>query len=280
MSERRELMVRSEASLRSTRVAEDRCRDLERRKSEMEEERHSLEAELRRLRGEIEQRESKTAESFWQRTVAADREKTRLENALDQAEARVRLFFFSERNVSRGGGEGRGGWWMVDVRCFVKVWGYWFRVLACARLVGIGCVCLLFWLCLPHLVRAGWSLQRVREKETDQCNKLDKLEHNSFAPQSRRSPSLPISNSSCVLTHPLRAISTAPYSTHVEIHRVLCISSYRRRVAHRPLVSAHLIIPFLVTPHFWGGMFGVLCTRLTSTRVFLFAPTALARWSP
>ncbi|CAM9103239.1 unnamed protein product, partial [Scytosiphon promiscuus] len=88
-SERRELMVRSEANLRSTRVAEDRCRELERRKSEMEEERHSLEAELRRLRGEIEQRESKTAESFWQRTVAADREKTRLENALDQAEARV-----------------------------------------------------------------------------------------------------------------------------------------------------------------------------------------------
>lgn len=88
-AERRELQLRSEASLRSAKVAEDRCREVERRKSEMEEERHSLDAELRRLRGEIEQRESKTAESFWQRTVAADREKTRLENALDQAEARV-----------------------------------------------------------------------------------------------------------------------------------------------------------------------------------------------
>lgn len=51
--------------------------------------RHTLDAEVRRLRGEIEQRESKTAESFWQRTVAADREKTRLETALDQAQARV-----------------------------------------------------------------------------------------------------------------------------------------------------------------------------------------------
>lgn len=51
--------------------------------------RHALEAELRRLKGEIEQRESKTAESFWQRTVAADREKTRLETELDQAQARV-----------------------------------------------------------------------------------------------------------------------------------------------------------------------------------------------
>ncbi|CAM9164568.1 unnamed protein product, partial [Ectocarpus sp. 6 AP-2014] len=88
-SERRELVSRSEANLRSARVAEDRCREVERRKSEMEEERHSLDAELRRLRGEIEQRESKTAASFWQRTVAADREKTRLENALDQAEAKV-----------------------------------------------------------------------------------------------------------------------------------------------------------------------------------------------
>ncbi|CAB1112286.1 unnamed protein product [Ectocarpus sp. CCAP 1310/34] len=88
-SERRELVSRSEANLRRMRVAEDRCREVERRKSEMEEERHSLDAELRRLRGEIEQRESKTAASFWQRTVAADREKTRLENALDQAEAKV-----------------------------------------------------------------------------------------------------------------------------------------------------------------------------------------------
>lgn len=51
--------------------------------------RHTLDAEVRRLRGEIEQRESKTAESFWQRTVAADREKTRLETALDQAQAKV-----------------------------------------------------------------------------------------------------------------------------------------------------------------------------------------------
>lgn len=51
--------------------------------------RHALDAELRRLRGEIEQKESKTAESFWQRTVAADREKTRLENELDTAQARV-----------------------------------------------------------------------------------------------------------------------------------------------------------------------------------------------
>lgn len=109
-SERRELMVRSEASLRSTKVAEDRCRELERRKSEMEEERHSLEAELRRLRGEIEQRESKTAESFWQRTVAADREKTRLENALDQAEARVRegerWFSFAGKTPRRGSEDG------------------------------------------------------------------------------------------------------------------------------------------------------------------------------
>eukprot|EP00752_Nemacystus_decipiens_P007271 g6508.t2 len=88
-AERRELLLRSEAGLRSAKVAEDRCREVERSKSEMEEERHSLDAELRRLRGEIEQRESKTAASFWQRTVAADREKTRLENALDQAEARV-----------------------------------------------------------------------------------------------------------------------------------------------------------------------------------------------
>lgn len=89
-SERRELLLRSETSLRGAKAAEDRCREVERSKSEMEEERHSLDAELRRLRGEIEQRESKTAASFWQRTVAADREKTRLENALDQAEARVR----------------------------------------------------------------------------------------------------------------------------------------------------------------------------------------------
>lgn len=49
-----------------------------------------LDAELRRLKGEIEQRESKTAESFWQRTVAADRAKTILETELDLTKSRVR----------------------------------------------------------------------------------------------------------------------------------------------------------------------------------------------
>eukprot|EP00904_Undaria_pinnatifida_P001799 jgi/Undpi1/1161/HiC_scaffold_10.g04623.m1 len=88
-SERRELVIRAEESLRVVKSAEERSRELEKRKSDMEEERHMLDAELRRLRGEIEQRESKTAESFWQRTVAADREKTRLEAALDQAQAKV-----------------------------------------------------------------------------------------------------------------------------------------------------------------------------------------------
>lgn len=53
--------------------------------------RHGLDAEIRRLKGEIEQRESKTAESFWQRTVASDREKARLESALDQAQAKVMI---------------------------------------------------------------------------------------------------------------------------------------------------------------------------------------------
>ena len=51
--------------------------------------RQALDAELRRLRGEIKQKESKTAESFWQRSVAADREKMRLETELDQAQAKA-----------------------------------------------------------------------------------------------------------------------------------------------------------------------------------------------
>lgn len=38
-AERRELVVRADDSLRSVRVAEERCRELEKRRSEMEEER-------------------------------------------------------------------------------------------------------------------------------------------------------------------------------------------------------------------------------------------------
>lgn len=124
-------MSRSEANLRSTRVAEDRCREVERRKAEMEEERHSLDAELRRLRGEIEQRESKTAASFWQRTVAADREKTRLENALDQAEAKVSRFgVFCFDGIK--GEQARVRGWLLG-GCQDLVWLTWLWVAFGAR---------------------------------------------------------------------------------------------------------------------------------------------------
>ena len=64
--------------------------------------RQARDAELRRLRGELRQHESKTAESFWQRSVAATRDKVRLETELDQAQAKAsRTWFVSSRTLSR-----------------------------------------------------------------------------------------------------------------------------------------------------------------------------------
>ena len=66
--------------------------------------RQARDAELRRLRGELRQHESNTAESFWQRSVAATRDKVRLETELDQAQAKAsRTWFAPHPGASRCG---------------------------------------------------------------------------------------------------------------------------------------------------------------------------------
>ncbi|CAN0442547.1 unnamed protein product [Ascophyllum nodosum] len=87
--ERNELIFKVEENQRSLGVVEERCRELEKRRSDMEQERQARDAEVRRLRGELRQHESNTAESFWKRSVAATSDIKRMETERDYAQAKV-----------------------------------------------------------------------------------------------------------------------------------------------------------------------------------------------
>ena len=66
--------------------------------------RQARDAEVRRLRGELRQHESNTAESFWKRSVAATRDIKRMETERDYAQAKAsRTWFAPHPGASRCG---------------------------------------------------------------------------------------------------------------------------------------------------------------------------------
>ncbi|CAM9160314.1 unnamed protein product [Chrysoparadoxa australica] len=90
--EREELETKLRVSEGAAKGAKERSGELEKELQAVAEERSSLHNEVRRLKRTAEEKETKTSNDFWQRTVAATREMNRLDEELSGAKDAAEVF--------------------------------------------------------------------------------------------------------------------------------------------------------------------------------------------